>query len=111
MAAAAVFSSIAAPAVPACVWSSTATPRHRLASWSSWPVTARCAATMELMMPPEHSAQTCALAAPVPGVGIAPRHHEHLVTLLHQKLDHAAPRGQVDDVVLVDHRGHDQQRV
>ncbi len=65
MAAAAVVSSMIAPAVPACVWSSTATPRHRLASWSSCPVTARCAATMEVMMPPEHSAQTCALAAPV----------------------------------------------
>ncbi len=63
MAAAAVASSMIAPAVPAWSWSSTATPRPRLASSPSRPVTLRCAATMEVAMPPEHKARTLAFAA------------------------------------------------
>ena len=64
MASAAVRLSIIAAAVPACAWSSTVTPRHRVASSSSLPVALRCAATMAVAMPPEHSAQTLALGAP-----------------------------------------------
>ena len=64
VAAAAVASSMIAPAVPACSWSSTATPRPRLASSPSRPATLRCAATMAAAMPPEHSARTLAFAAP-----------------------------------------------
>ena len=123
-----------APAVPACSWSSTATPRARLASWSSRPVAARWAATMAAVMPPEHSAQHVGLGraadgphrgqrldqrgavgvqapVPVPRVRVAPRHHEHLLALRDQELDQAAAGGQVQEVVLVDHRRHDEQRV
>ena len=46
----------------------------------------------------------------MPGVRVAPGHHEHLLALADQVLDHAPAGGQVDDVVLVDHRRDDQQR-
>ncbi len=47
----------------------------------------------------------------MPGVGVAPGDDEHLVALPDEVLGQAAPGGQVGDVVLVDHRRHDQQRV
>ena len=53
------------PQTPGGPWSSTATPRHRLASSPSRPVTLRCAATMAVAMPPEHSARTLAFGAPL----------------------------------------------
>ena len=47
----------------------------------------------------------------VPGVRIPPRDHENLVALAGQVFHHAPARGQVDDVVLVDHRRNDQHRI
>ena len=46
----------------------------------------------------------------VPGVRVAPGDHEHLLALPHEVLDQAPARGQVQRVVLVDRRRHDQQR-
>ena len=45
------------------------------------------------------------------GVRVAPGEREHLLALAHQVLDHAALGREVDEVVLVDHRRHDQQRL
>ena len=47
---------------------------------------------------------------PVLGGGIAPGDREDLVALAHEILDHAAARRDIHDVVLVDHRRHQQQR-
>ena len=46
----------------------------------------------------------------VPGIGIAPGDDEDLLSAAHQVLDQAALLGEVDDVVLVDRRRHDEQR-
>jgi hypothetical protein len=43
-------------------------------------------------------------------VRAAPRHHEHLVSPAHEKLDEASLWRQVEDVVLVDRWWHDEQR-
>jgi hypothetical protein len=48
--------------------------------------------------------------AGVPGVRVAPGDHEHLLAVLNQVLDHAAAGCQVQHVVLVDGRRHDEQR-
>ncbi|MNQ83859.1 hypothetical protein D3C85_989610 [compost metagenome] len=44
------------------------------------------------------------------GVRVAPAHHEHLQAVLQRVLDEALARRQIEDVVLVDLRRHDQQR-
>jgi hypothetical protein len=44
------------------------------------------------------------------GVGIAPGDDEHLLALLDQPLDQAAPGRQVEHVVLIDRRGREEQR-
>ena len=46
----------------------------------------------------------------VPGVGVAPGDAEDLLAAGHEVLDQAALLGEVDHVVLVDRRRHDQQR-
>ena len=46
----------------------------------------------------------------MPRVRVAPRDHEHLLALTHEELDQAASGRQVQRVVLVDRRRHDQQR-
>ena len=46
----------------------------------------------------------------VPGVRVAPGHHEHLQALADQVLHHAPAGGQVHHVELVDHRRDDHQR-
>ena len=43
-------------------------------------------------------------------VRVAPGDHEHLLALADQVLDQAAPRGEVEHVVLVDRRRDEQQR-
>ncbi|MNO88894.1 hypothetical protein D3C76_803620 [compost metagenome] len=43
-------------------------------------------------------------------VGVAPADHEHLQAILEHVLDEAVGRAQVEDVELVDLRGHHQQR-
>jgi hypothetical protein len=43
-------------------------------------------------------------------LGIAPGDHEHLLALGEQVLDEASPRGEVEDVELVDRRRDDEQR-
>ena len=42
--------------------------------------------------------------------GVAPRDREHLLALAQQPLDHAASRGEVEDVELVDRRRREEQR-
>jgi hypothetical protein len=43
-------------------------------------------------------------------VRVAPGDHEHLLALVEQVLDEAAPGGEIEDVELVDRRWHDEQR-
>ncbi len=47
--------------VPARVMSSSVTPRARVEIWSSCPMVARCALTIEDMMPPAHRPMTLTL--------------------------------------------------
>jgi hypothetical protein len=50
------------------------------------------------------------IEVPLLGAGVAPRDHEHLLALLHEPLDQAAPGRKIEHVVLVDRRRDEQQR-
>ena len=101
---------------------------------SSRPSAPARAASMLTSAPPEQLPARCTRSAPViartasiassapsayvsspqwlcSALRVAPGEREHLLALAHQVLDHAALGREVDEVVLVDHRRHDQQRL
>ena len=135
VAAIAVSAPMNAPVVPGVVLVEHGdAERHARRSGPARPCAARCATTVESTMPPAHRPITWVLSAPVisstassasstaPRVGVevpvgvalgrvAPGDREHLLAVLDRVLHHAAARREVGDVVLVDHRRREQQRL